>query len=78
MKINPFQRFLELLPQDPQQVGDVAATFSDGTAEVSLLAGSGSLRVRNPNAASSGQRVFVQGGAITGPAPTLPVVSLTI
>ena len=78
MKTNPFQRFLELLPQDPLQVGDVAATFSDGTAEVTLLAGSGSLRVRNPNAVSNGQRVFVQGGVITGTAPSLPLVSLTI
>lgn len=74
---NVFRRLLEVLPSDPLLVGDVTSVESDGTAVVTLPGG-GQLRVRNPLASGLDARVFVQGGAITGPAPALPFVDIQI
>jgi hypothetical protein len=75
--MNPLRRLLGVLPSDPLQVGALTGMHSDGTATVGLAGGSGAVRVRNPQAITSGQ-VFVQSGQITGQAPDLPVVSIEI
>lgn len=77
MSTNAYRRLLDLLPADPLQIGDIGATWPDGTATVTLIGG-GTLRVRNPQSLAVGARVFVQGGQITGAAPTLPVVTLEV
>ena len=75
--INPLRRLLDLLPSDPLLVGTISGSHSDGTATVTLAGGTGTLRVRNPQGLASGG-VFIQGGQITGAAPSLPVVSVEI
>ena len=75
--LNPLRRLLDLLPADPLLVGTISGSHADGTATVLLAGGTGTLRVRNPQGLSSGG-VFVQGGQITGAAPSLPVVSIEI
>lgn len=75
---NPFRRLLDLLPQSPLQIGDVVAAQPDGTAIISLLAGSGQISARNPNSVGVGIRVFVRGGVIEGAAPELPVINIDI
>lgn len=76
--INPFKRFLELLPSSPLVKGQIAGLHADGTATVTLAGGSGTLRVRNPLGLATGAHVLVQGGEITGPAPALPTISFEI
>ena len=76
--INPFRRLLDLLPSSPQQKGQISAIHGDGTATVTLAGSSGTLRVRNPLAKSNNAHVFIQGGAITGDAPDLPVVQFEV
>lgn len=77
--INPFKRLQQqLLPSDPLRKGAIQVVHADGTATVALAGGAGSLRVRNPLAMAEGANVFIQGGAITGEAPALPVVMLEI
>ena len=78
MSTNPFKRLLSLLPSDPMRKGEISATHTDGTATVTLAGNTGTLRVRNPLGLSDGASVFVQGGAITGGAPDLPVIQLEI
>lgn len=75
MQTNIYRALLDLLPQDPLLVGTVAAVHTDGTATVQYPGG-GTQRVRGE--AESGDRVFVQGGVITGPAPTLPQITIDI
>jgi hypothetical protein len=78
MSTNPFKRLLNLLPSSPLQKGAISARHGDGTATVTLAGSSGTLRVRNPQGLASGESVFVQGGVITGTAPSLPVIQLEI
>jgi outer membrane lipoprotein SlyB len=75
--INPLRRLLDLLPADPLQIGTISGTHTDGTATVALAGGTGTLRVRNPGGVAGGS-VYVQGGQITGAAPSLPVLSIEI
>lgn len=78
MTTNLFRRLLDLIPGPaPLLVGTVSDTFADGTAQVELPGG-GTLRVRNPLASAAADRVFVQGDAITGPAPDLDLVEIEI
>lgn len=78
MSTNLYKRLLSLLPDDPVQTGAVSAVYADGTAQVTLDGAGGLLRVRNPLLQPSGARVYVQGGAITGPAPDLPYVLIEV
>lgn len=66
---NPFRAFLDLIPADPLQVGTVQSV-ADGLATIELPGG-GTLKARGE--ATSGQNVFVRGGAIEGAAPALPI-----
>jgi len=76
--INPFARLLQLLPSDPLRKGAIQVTHADGTATVELAGATGTLRVRNPLGLAEGGGVFIQGLAITGQAPDLPVVTLEL
>lgn len=65
---NPWRQFNQLLPSEPLLLGEIDSSHSDGTATVVLLGG-GVVRVRGSG--STGDAVYVQSGAITGPAPEL-------
>lgn len=76
--MNLFVQILNLIKKDPavgqpELVGDVVAAHGDGTVTVELPGG-GQMRVRGTAAVSD--RVFVKGGALTGPAPDLPFVTV--
>ena len=66
---SPFRRLQDLVAAPPLDVGDVTAV-SGGLATVTLVGG-GTVNARG--AATVGQRVYVRGGVIEGPAPALPV-----
>lgn len=72
---NLWQRFRDLLPDDPVLIGTIRANPGDGTRLVELLDG-GTLRVTGSG--SVGDKMFVQGGRITGDAPDLPQVDIEI
>ena len=69
MSKNLFRQFLDLIPDPALQVGTVASIANDIVSVE--MPGGGVLKARGE--ATVGQRVFVRGGAIEGPAPTLPV-----
>lgn len=75
--INLFRRLQGLLPAAPVMTGQITAVETDGTASVQITGG-GLLIARNPLSVPNGQRVFVQAGAITGPAPDLPYLRIEI
>lgn len=74
---NLYRRLRELLPDAPLLIGDVTALGTTHDAQVTLPGG-GVLQVRNPINATLEQRVFVQGHAITGLAPILPIEIIEI
>lgn len=78
MSMNLYKRLKSLLPDAPVMTGQVGSVFADGTALVALDGGGGQLRVRNPLGTESGARVYVQGGAVTGPAPAMPYVLIEV
>jgi hypothetical protein len=69
MSKNLFRQFLDLIPDPALQVGTVASITS-GIVSITMPGG-GVLKARGE--ATVGQTVFVRGGVIEGPAPTLPV-----
>lgn len=71
---NAYTAFLSLLPARPLQAGTVTAI--DGAVRTVQLAGGALLRVRGD--AAIADRVFVRDGAIEGPAPNLPIVSIEV
>lgn len=75
MQTNVYRALLELLPQEPLQVGDVTALNPDDTRTVELPGG-GEIRVRGD--AGLGDRVFVRGGVIEGPAPALTALTIDV
>lgn len=73
---NLWRRFKDLLPDDPLLIGTIRSNPGDGTRVVELLDG-GTLRASGSVAV--GDKVFVQGGRITGgDAPDLPQVDIEI
>jgi hypothetical protein len=74
---NLFKRLTELLPADPLLLGSVTVQHPDGTATVTFPGG-GAQRLRDPLQSALGSQVFVQGNAITGPAPALPFYELEV
>lgn len=72
--VNLFRRLKQLIPDEPVQIGEVVAVDAYG-AMVQYAAGE-LQRVRG--VAVLGQKVFVRGGAIEGPAPDLVVVEIDI
>jgi len=74
---NAFAHLQALLAAPRLVAGQISAVFSDGTALVAIH-GAGSTRVRNPHGLQAGDAVFVQGDAITAPAPAMPFVEIEI
>ncbi|CAH0445219.1 hypothetical protein [Ralstonia pseudosolanacearum] len=72
---NLWRQFEELLPNSPVLVGTVVARHVDGTVTVQLLGGG---LVRAIGAGEPGQRLFVRGTEVIGPAPALPSVDIEI
>lgn len=75
MQTNIFRALRELLPQPALQVATATATHPDGTTTVQYPGGA-SQRLRGT--ATEGQNVFVQAGAIQGPAPSLPLINIDV
>lgn len=71
---NPFAELKSLLGPAPLQVGTVT-DYSAGTATVQLPDG-GSILARGE--AGIGESVYVRGGLIEGPAPSLPIVTADV
>jgi len=71
---NLYQRFLDLLPPRPLQVGTVLAIDS-GVATIGLPGGA-TLRARGDAAVAD--VVFVRDGVIEGPAPALTLVTIDV
>lgn len=67
---NFFKQLQALLAPDRMEIGTVIAV-NDGIAVLELPGGG---RTRARGQATVGGKVFVQGGVIQGPAPSLPVV----
>lgn len=68
---NWYTQLKELLAPARVQVATVSA-YADGVATLDLPGG-GQIRARG-QVASVGQKVFVEGGVIQGPAPNLTVI----
>lgn len=75
IQTNIYRALLDLLPQQPLQVGDVIAINADATRTVQLPGG-GEIRARGD--AGLGDRVFVRDGLIEGPAPALTVLMIDV
>lgn len=65
--MNPYRRFLQLIPGQPTDKGQVIDTHPDGVT-VQLLTGA---TVRAQGEAVIGDHVYIRAGQITGPAPAL-------
>lgn len=74
---NLFIRLQALQAEPPLLTGQILADMGGGMARVELPGG-GVLNVRNPMALAVGQGVFLQGDAISGPAPDLPYIRIEI
>lgn len=72
---NSWARFKRLLPGDPLLIGHIESAHADGTATV-LMLGGGSQRVRGTG--TVGQPVYVRGGVIEGPAPTMTQLGIDV
>ena len=72
---NLWRQFEDLLPDSPLLVGTVVTSHDDGTVTVQLLGGG---LVRVTGAGEPGDRLFVRGSEVVGPAPTLPTVDIEI
>jgi len=66
---SPLRRLQDLVAGPPVEVGDISA-IADGVRVVTLLSG-GVVHARGES--SVGERVFVRGDVIEGPAPTFTV-----
>ena len=71
---NPYRRLLALLPATPRQVGEVISV-SGSRVRVDLVGGG--VRTCQGDAQVGGM-VYVEGGQITGVAPSLPVMRIEI
>lgn len=74
MSTNAYARLRRLLPSEPVQVAAVVSSAS-GSSTVQLPGGA-QLVMRGE--AAVGAQVFIRGGAIEGPAPSLPLVTATV
>ena len=78
MSINLYRRLLQLLPQQPTLTATVSHDYGDGTAQVTLDHGAGQARLKNPLGFAVDAHVYIQGGAITGQAPSMTAVLIEV
>lgn len=71
---NVYRRLLALMPETPEDVGEVVEVLADGCT-VELLTGA---RVSVRGAASMGDWVYIKDGAIQGPAPELETTEIEV
>jgi hypothetical protein len=76
MSTSPWKRLEQLLPSDPLLVGAVILHNTDGTSTVALPDGR-EIRVRGQSVAV-GQKAFIQSSEISGQAPNLPAVDISV
>ncbi|WP_435105575.1 hypothetical protein [Arhodomonas sp. AD133] len=74
--MNLYRAFQHLIPTERLVSGKVTAHHADGTSTLALPAG-GHLRATGTDVAV-GERAYVQGGRILGPAPNLTVYEVTV
>ena len=74
MSNNQYARFRSLLPTSPVLVGTVISSAACSTT----VEYPGGPRVVVRGSATVSSAVFVRGGAIEGPAPSLPVVTAEV
>lgn len=63
---NFWSRFNALLPKNPKTIGDIQVVVGHNQFVVALLGGGSVLASSSDTALKVGDRVFVQGGVITG------------
>jgi hypothetical protein len=73
---NPFQQFLDLVPEPALQLGTVQSVASN-VATV-ILPGGGLLKARGGSSDLIGRAVFVRNEVIEGLAPNLPLEIIEI
>jgi hypothetical protein len=73
---NVYKALIELLPQNPLLLAEVAAVYADGTLTVQFPGG-GLQRVRGAGFAT-GAKVFVRSGMVEGLAPNLSAVTIEV
>ncbi|MBL4796499.1 MAG: hypothetical protein JKY50_03700 [Oleispira sp.] len=73
---NPWVKFGELVAPGAKAVVTVTTVNNDGTTSVTLRGG-GELRVQGDNVAQ-GAKALIQGGRISGAAPSLPIISTEV
>lgn len=76
MLIDVWKRFEGLLPSQSVTIATVEAINTDGTSSLVTPEG-GTLRAIGTSV-GVGANVYVQGGRIIGPAPTLPTYDLSV
>lgn len=74
MSYNLYRQFVQLLPDQPLQVGTVEQV-SQGRVVVSLPGGA---TVNLLGDAAVGQKVFFRDGAVVGPAPALTTILIEV
>jgi len=72
--MNLYKVFKELIPSERLDIGQIIAVHDDGVT-VELPTGA-TMRVRGGG--TVGDYVYLRGGAVSGPAPSLPVVSIEV
>lgn len=75
-RYNPWKDFADLTAGEPRLVATVTTHHGDGSSTVTLLAG-GTLRVRGQGVAE-GDRCFIVGTEMDGPAPAGTAVEIEI
>lgn len=74
MSWNPYKRLTQLIAGPPLDVGEVLSVEGDGV--IVQLASGAQIRVRG--AGTVGTWVYVRGGAVEGPSPSLSGVEIEV
>jgi hypothetical protein len=75
MNTNVYRRLLALMPDPPEDVGEVTALTGDG---VTLETISGATVTARGTGWSIGDLVYVKDGAVQGPAPVISTVEIEV
>lgn len=74
--VNPWKRFIELLPGGSRAVGTVESVNTNGTSTVKLRNGSSIIALGTDVAV--GDKCFIKDGVIVGKAPNLPQYDIEV